>query len=256
MLRRALDFIHDNAEYDITHPRYRGCGRRDAAGDPVRVSEHLDTTPLEYLRRVRLERAHQELRLADPSQDTVTSIARPVRVQPSRPVQQRLQGSVRHRNRVVRCAAGGAARLAAGRSRPSALVRNAGLPTLSAEAQHRPAVGMPAQPLAVWGTVCRCPGLRTARRPRLPEPGVHGRPLVGDPPALQRFATGAAAEREEFHVGAGPGEMGVVHHSGHVGGVAPRLVGIVRSSGCGDGAELTAAAAIAEAKSSRIMSHP
>ncbi|PRC60869.1 AraC family transcriptional regulator, partial [Mycobacterium sp. ITM-2017-0098] len=29
--------------------------------------EHLNTTPLEYLRRVRLERAHQELKSADPA---------------------------------------------------------------------------------------------------------------------------------------------------------------------------------------------
>jgi transcriptional regulator GlxA family with amidase domain len=36
---------------------------------------HLDTTPLEYLRRVRLDRAHRDLQRADPAVDTVTAIA-------------------------------------------------------------------------------------------------------------------------------------------------------------------------------------
>jgi AraC-like DNA-binding protein len=37
---------------------------------------HLDMTPTQYLREVRLARAHEDLRLADPSQATVTRIAR------------------------------------------------------------------------------------------------------------------------------------------------------------------------------------
>ena len=36
---------------------------------------HLGTTPLEYLRRLRLDRAHRDLQAADPSVDTVTAIA-------------------------------------------------------------------------------------------------------------------------------------------------------------------------------------
>ncbi len=36
---------------------------------------HLGTTPLEYLRRVRLDRAHRDLQAADPAVDTVMAIA-------------------------------------------------------------------------------------------------------------------------------------------------------------------------------------
>ena len=36
---------------------------------------HLETTPLQYLRRVRLHHAHQELRGTDRMQETVTAIA-------------------------------------------------------------------------------------------------------------------------------------------------------------------------------------
>jgi AraC-like DNA-binding protein len=35
----------------------------------------LGTTPLEYLRKVRLNRAHRDLRAADPAVDTVMEIA-------------------------------------------------------------------------------------------------------------------------------------------------------------------------------------
>jgi transcriptional regulator GlxA family with amidase domain len=75
LLRRAVAFIQDNAQTDI--------GLRDIAAavgvTPRSVQytfrRHLGTTPLEYLRRVRLDRAHRDLQLADPSVDTVTAIA-------------------------------------------------------------------------------------------------------------------------------------------------------------------------------------
>ena len=75
MLRRALDFIHDNAEYEITIRDIAAAAVVTPRAIQYAFREHLDTTPLEYLRRIRLERAHQELKLADPTQDTVTSIA-------------------------------------------------------------------------------------------------------------------------------------------------------------------------------------
>ena len=75
LLRRAVAFIQDNAQMDI--------GLRDIAAavgvTPRSVQytfrRHLGTTPLEYLRRIRLDRAHRDLQLADPSVDTVTAIA-------------------------------------------------------------------------------------------------------------------------------------------------------------------------------------
>ena len=74
-LRRAIDFIHENAHRDI--------GLSDIAAaigvTPRSVQyifrRHLSTTPLEYLRRVRLDRAHRDLLAADPAVDTVMAIA-------------------------------------------------------------------------------------------------------------------------------------------------------------------------------------
>ena len=74
-LRRAIAFIHENAHRDI--------GLRDIAAaisvTPRSVQyifrRHLSTTSLEYLRRVRLDRAHRDLQAADPAVDTVMAIA-------------------------------------------------------------------------------------------------------------------------------------------------------------------------------------
>src|SRR6478752_7784029 len=74
-LRRAIVFIHENAHRDI--------GLRDIAAaisvTPRSVQytfrRHLGTTPLVYLRRVRLDRAHRDLQAADPAVDTVMAIA-------------------------------------------------------------------------------------------------------------------------------------------------------------------------------------
>jgi transcriptional regulator GlxA family with amidase domain len=74
-LRRAVMFIHQNAQSDI------GLGDIAAAlGVTPRSVQymfrrHLGTTPLEYLRRLRLDRAHRDLQAADPAVDTVTAIA-------------------------------------------------------------------------------------------------------------------------------------------------------------------------------------
>ena len=76
VLRRALDFIHANAEYEITIRDIAAAADVTPRAIQYAFREHLDMAPLEYLRRVRLERAHQELKSADPAQDTVTSIAR------------------------------------------------------------------------------------------------------------------------------------------------------------------------------------
>jgi transcriptional regulator GlxA family with amidase domain len=75
LLRRAVAFIHDNAQSDI------GLGDIAAAVGVTPRSvqymfrRHLGTTPLEYLRRLRLDRAHRDLQAADPAVDTVTAIA-------------------------------------------------------------------------------------------------------------------------------------------------------------------------------------
>lgn len=75
MLRQALDFIHSNAQYDITIRDIAAAADVTPRAIQYAFREHLTTTPLEYLRRIRLERAHRELKSADPALDTVTSIA-------------------------------------------------------------------------------------------------------------------------------------------------------------------------------------
>jgi transcriptional regulator GlxA family with amidase domain len=74
-LRRAIAFIGDNAHRDI------GLGDIATAicvtGRSVQYTfrRHLGTTPLQYLRRVRLDRAHRDLEAADPAVDMVMKIA-------------------------------------------------------------------------------------------------------------------------------------------------------------------------------------
>lgn len=74
-LRRAVRFIDENAQRDI-------CATDIAVASHVTIRtlqlafrRHLDTTPMAYLRRVRLEHAHQELLQADPATVTVGAVA-------------------------------------------------------------------------------------------------------------------------------------------------------------------------------------
>ncbi len=75
MLRLALEFIESNSDYDITIGDIAAAADVTPRAIQYAFREHLDITPLEYLRRVRLERAHKALMSADPARDTVTSIA-------------------------------------------------------------------------------------------------------------------------------------------------------------------------------------
>lgn len=74
--RRATEHIEGHAHEPLTLPEVAA-----AAGVGVRAlqyafRQHLDTTPMGYLRRVRLERAHRELQAADPARgDTVAAVA-------------------------------------------------------------------------------------------------------------------------------------------------------------------------------------
>lgn len=76
-LRRAVAFIDAHAAEPVTLTQMA-----DAAGVTGRALQmafmrHYDTTPTGYLRRVRLERAHRELKDADPAEGiTVAAIAR------------------------------------------------------------------------------------------------------------------------------------------------------------------------------------
>jgi AraC-like DNA-binding protein len=75
LLRRAIEFIEANADKKI------GLGdiTESVCLTPRAVQymfrRHLDTTPLQYLRRIRLHYAHHELLAADRRHDTVSAIA-------------------------------------------------------------------------------------------------------------------------------------------------------------------------------------
>ncbi|HEX2212221.1 MAG TPA: helix-turn-helix transcriptional regulator [Mycobacterium sp.] len=75
VLRRATEFIHENAHRDITLGDIAAAVDLTPRSVQYTFRRHLGTTPLEYLRRVRLDRAHRELKAADPRVDTVMAIA-------------------------------------------------------------------------------------------------------------------------------------------------------------------------------------
>ncbi|WP_242682332.1 AraC family transcriptional regulator [Herbiconiux sp. SYSU D00978] len=75
-VRRARAFIDDNAHTAITVDDVARAARMSTRGLQWAFRRHLDSTPTEYLRRVRLEGARQDLLAADPDGDaSVESIA-------------------------------------------------------------------------------------------------------------------------------------------------------------------------------------
>lgn len=74
-LCRALAFIEDRACDDITVTDIAAASFVTVRTVQLSFRQHLGTTPLTYLRQVRLERAHQELLAADPRRATVAQIA-------------------------------------------------------------------------------------------------------------------------------------------------------------------------------------
>jgi AraC-like DNA-binding protein len=74
-LRRAVSFIDDNAHAAITVADIAGAASVTIRAVQLAFRRHLGMTPLEYLRRVRLDHAHRDLIAADPASQTVTTIA-------------------------------------------------------------------------------------------------------------------------------------------------------------------------------------
>ncbi|MCV7300088.1 helix-turn-helix transcriptional regulator [Mycobacterium barrassiae] len=75
LLRRAVAFIHENAHRDITLSDIAASVNVTPRSVQYMFRRYKGTTPLEYLRRVRLKHAHRDLQAADPSVDTVMAIA-------------------------------------------------------------------------------------------------------------------------------------------------------------------------------------
>jgi len=75
LLRRAIEFIDANVIEDIGLADVAEAVHVTARAVQYMFRRHLDTTPLRYLREVRLHYAHEDLLIANRRQDTVTAIA-------------------------------------------------------------------------------------------------------------------------------------------------------------------------------------
>lgn len=76
LLRRAIAFIDDNAHLDITATDIARRIYVTPRALQVMFRKHLDCTPMDYLRKVRLQHAHSELVAGDQLQTTVARVAR------------------------------------------------------------------------------------------------------------------------------------------------------------------------------------
>ena len=75
-VRRAVAFIDEHADRDISAADIAAAAHVTIRAVQLAFRRHLDTTPSAYLRRVRLEFAHQQLHAATPGDGvTVTEIA-------------------------------------------------------------------------------------------------------------------------------------------------------------------------------------
>ncbi|MGW0087282.1 AraC-like ligand-binding domain-containing protein [Streptomyces sp. NPDC003393] len=74
-VRAAVDIIHAEASEPLTTDTLARRCHVSARTLQENFQRHVGLSPMAYLRSIRLERAHAELRAADPSRDTVTAIA-------------------------------------------------------------------------------------------------------------------------------------------------------------------------------------
>jgi AraC-like DNA-binding protein len=75
LLRRAISFIDENAHADIAIADIANAIHVTPRAVQYMFRRHLGMTPSQFMRQVRLERAHQELLAADPSATTVSTVA-------------------------------------------------------------------------------------------------------------------------------------------------------------------------------------
>ncbi|GAB7036472.1 MULTISPECIES: AraC family transcriptional regulator [Catenuloplanes] len=76
-VRRAIAYLEEHAADATTLADVATAARTGPRGLQAAFRRHLDTTPMAYLRRIRLERAHRDLLAADPAHGaTVGAIAR------------------------------------------------------------------------------------------------------------------------------------------------------------------------------------
>jgi len=74
-LRRAIAFIDEHAQRDVSTAEIAAAAHVSIRALQLAFRRHLGTSPVAYLRRVRLDHAHQDLVAADPTGQTVIAIA-------------------------------------------------------------------------------------------------------------------------------------------------------------------------------------
>ncbi|MEU8184311.1 AraC family transcriptional regulator [Micromonospora sp. NPDC049044] len=74
-LRRAISFMEDHADRDISAADIAAAAGVSLRAVQLAFRRHRGTTPMAFLRRIRLARAHHDLLRADPRQETVSAIA-------------------------------------------------------------------------------------------------------------------------------------------------------------------------------------
>ncbi|MFB1296459.1 helix-turn-helix transcriptional regulator [Mycobacterium sp. pW049] len=75
LLRRAIAYIEGNVEEDIALADIAASVHITPRALQYMFRRHLDITPMEYLRRVRLDHAHRELVTSDPSTTTIQIVS-------------------------------------------------------------------------------------------------------------------------------------------------------------------------------------
>jgi len=75
LLRRAVSFIESNADRDIALTDVARSVHLTPRALQYMFRKHLDMSPMEYLRRVRMDHAHRELRAADPGSTSISTVA-------------------------------------------------------------------------------------------------------------------------------------------------------------------------------------
>ena len=73
-VRRAVAFIEANPDLEIGVADAARAAHVSVRALQLAFRRHLDTTPMAYLRRVRLDRVHTDLLAADPNDTTVTTV--------------------------------------------------------------------------------------------------------------------------------------------------------------------------------------
>ncbi|NRG39509.1 AraC family transcriptional regulator [Rathayibacter sp. VKM Ac-2835] len=75
-VRSAVEFVHENAHLPIGPIEIAAAAHLSVRGLQVAFQRLLGTTPLQYVRDVRLDRVHADLRLGDPTRSSVALTAR------------------------------------------------------------------------------------------------------------------------------------------------------------------------------------